>query len=176
MRYFARFTVEGGFHGELSPIRTHEDLFNRVYDRVKFLEILDDENGVEKDPSEFTEVRLLEIFKSVSMHQYIELLSSFDDVRALSDHSRYQKLCDEFAELHQIVTSTVDPMADKVIIHEMEGEEELYSLHFEGSAEDFGFSDKSDELTAADAHEIAVEVADATGADIVWEGTKPSWV
>lgn len=66
-------------------------------------------------------------------------------------------------------------MADRVIIHEMDGQDELYSLHFEGAAEDFGFSDESDYLTAVDAHEIAVDVAEETGSEIVWEGTKPAW-
>mgnify|MGYP000403897844 FL=1 len=37
------------------------------------------------------------------------------------------------------------------------------------------FSDESDYLTAVDAHEIAVEVANETGSQIKWEGTKPSW-
>ncbi|CAM3931162.1 hypothetical protein [Vibrio aquimaris] len=66
-------------------------------------------------------------------------------------------------------------MTGRVIIHEMDGEDELYSLHFEGSAEDFGFSDQSDELTAIEAHEIAVDVAEETDSEIVWEGSKPSW-
>ncbi|ELI5720941.1 hypothetical protein RRK67_004068 [Vibrio fluvialis] len=66
-------------------------------------------------------------------------------------------------------------MQGKVIIHEMDGEDELYSIHFEGSAEDFGFSDKSDELSAVDAHEIAVDVANETHSEIIWEGSKPSW-
>lgn len=63
----------------------------------------------------------------------------------------------------------------KVIIHEMDGKAELYSLHFEGSAEDYGFNDVSDCLSAEDAHEIAVEVANETGSTIVWEGMKPGW-
>lgn len=66
-------------------------------------------------------------------------------------------------------------MVDRVIIHEMDGEEELYSLHFEGSAEDYGFDDKSDELDAGDAYEIALAVAEETGCAIEWEGSKPSW-
>lgn len=64
----------------------------------------------------------------------------------------------------------------KVIIHEMDGNSELYSLHFEGAAEDYGFDDVSDCLSAVDAHEIAVEVANETGSTIVWEGMKPGWV
>ncbi|KAB0482331.1 hypothetical protein F7Q91_02710 [Vibrio chagasii] len=66
-------------------------------------------------------------------------------------------------------------MQDLVIIHEMDGEDELYSLHFIGKAEDYGFSDESDYLTAVDAHEIAAEVARETDSQIKWEGTKPSW-
>ncbi|NOI32011.1 hypothetical protein [Vibrio coralliilyticus] len=106
MRYLAHFTVEGGFYGDLSPIRTHKDLFDCVYDRVKFLELLDDNNGIEKDPSDFTEEQLLEIYKNVSMREFIELLDNFEDVRALSDHPRYQKLCNDFAEFHQITNIT----------------------------------------------------------------------
>ena len=51
----------------------------------------------------------------------------------------------------------------------------MYSVHFKGKAEDYGFSDESDYLTDVDAHEIAVEVASETGSQIKWEGTKPSW-
>lgn len=58
----------------------------------------------------------------------------------------------------------------------MDGKDDLYSIHFEGSAEDFGFSDESDYLTAVDAHEIAVDVAQETDSEIIWEGiNKPSW-
>ncbi len=57
----------------------------------------------------------------------------------------------------------------------MDGEEGLYSIHFEGRAEDFGFSDESDYLSAVDAHEIAVDVANETNSEIVWEGSIPSW-
>ncbi len=74
---------------------------------------------------------------------------------------------------------------NQVIIHEMDEEgmehrrdgdaETLYSLHLKGDAEEYDFSDESDYLSAEDAHEIAQDVADETGAQIVWEGTKPSW-
>jgi hypothetical protein len=57
----------------------------------------------------------------------------------------------------------------------MEGQEELYSLYFEGAAEDYGFSEQSDLLSASDAHEYALEVAEETDSEIVWEGYKPAW-
>ena len=64
---------------------------------------------------------------------------------------------------------------DSVIISEMDGEDGLYSLHFTGKADEFGFSDESDYLSAEDALEIAEEVASETGSHIVWEGYKPAW-
>lgn len=64
---------------------------------------------------------------------------------------------------------------DKVIIHEMDGQDGYYSIHFEGAAEEFGFSDKSDYLSAEDAYEIAKDVAEETQSKIVWEGIKPAW-
>lgn len=57
-----------------------------------------------------------------------------------------------------------------------ETEEELYEVTFEGTAEDYGFSDQSDELEQADAYDIAREVAEETNSAITWEGSfVPSW-
>jgi len=66
-------------------------------------------------------------------------------------------------------------MSGKVVISEMHGEEDLYELSFHGCAEDYGFSDQTDELSDVDAHEIALDVAQSTGAIICWEGYKPAW-
>lgn len=77
--------------------------------------------------------------------------------------------------LLQAIEDGTQKVEGKVIIHEMEGQSELYSLHFEGNAEDFGFNDTSDYLNAEDAHEIALEVASETDSIISWEGMKPAW-
>lgn len=64
---------------------------------------------------------------------------------------------------------------NKIVIDEMIDEDELYEISFYGSAEDFGFSDQTDELSDVDAFEIAKEVSEATGAPIIWNCYKPSW-
>ncbi len=69
-----------------------------------------------------------------------------------------------------------DLSTGKVIITEMPDEEELYEVSFEGSADDFGFSDQTDELEDTDAFEIAVDVAGETNSAIVWENAyAPAW-
>ncbi|MEZ9708670.1 hypothetical protein AB4254_08360 [Vibrio breoganii] len=68
---------------------------------------------------------------------------------------------------------------NKVIIHEMcpetTGQEDLYELHFEGTDDFGGFDTQSDYLSAVDAHEIAIDVADEYDAKIEWSGMKPGW-
>ena len=64
---------------------------------------------------------------------------------------------------------------DRIVIDEMIDEENLYEVSFHGAAEDFGFSDQTDELSVEDAYEIAKEVSHATGSAIVWNCYKPGW-
>tara|TARA_B100000073_G_C23717539_1_gene566482 strand:- start:1300 stop:1506 length:207 start_codon:yes stop_codon:yes gene_type:complete len=64
---------------------------------------------------------------------------------------------------------------DRIVIDEMIDEENLYEVSFHGAAEDFGFSDQTDELSVEDAYEIAKEVSLATGSAIVWDCYKPGW-
>ena len=74
------------------------------------------------------------------------------------------------------VGTVEDLSTGKVIITEMHDEEELYEVSFEGSADDFGFSDQTDELEGVDAFEIAVDVAGETNSAIVWENAyAPAW-
>lgn len=63
----------------------------------------------------------------------------------------------------------------KVVISEVDGEDGLYEITFEGTAEDFGFSDESDYLTAEDVYDIAKEVADETNSAIEWIDQVPAW-
>lgn len=64
---------------------------------------------------------------------------------------------------------------DRIVIDEMIDEENLYEVSFHGAAEDFGFSDQTDELSVEDAYEIAQDVSHATGSAIVWNCYKPAW-
>jgi hypothetical protein len=62
-----------------------------------------------------------------------------------------------------------------VIISEVgEQEETLYEVTFHGIAEDFGFDDSTDYLSAPEAEEIAKDVASDMNSTIVWECSKPS--
>jgi len=63
----------------------------------------------------------------------------------------------------------------RIIITEMIGEDSLYDVSFEGSAEDYDPSDQTDYLSDIDAFEIAEDARHQTGAKIVWEGYKPPW-
>lgn len=54
--------------------------------------------------------------------------------------------------------------------------DELYEISFEGTADDYGFSDQTDELEAGDAFEVAKDVAEETNSSITWEGScPPTW-
>ena len=52
----------------------------------------------------------------------------------------------------------------------------ILEVSFHGAAEDFGFSDQTDELSVEDAYEIAQNVSHATGSAIVCYCYKPGWV
>lgn len=73
------------------------------------------------------------------------------------------------------MTNTTNEIENKVVITEMADQEELYEVTFHGAAEDYGFSDETDYLSAVDADEIAKDVAEETGSIVVWEGYKPAW-
>lgn len=71
-----------------------------------------------------------------------------------------------------------DITTGKVIISDMHDEdcEDLHEISFEGTADDYDFSEQSDELEADDAYEYAKEVAEETNSCIVWEGSyPPAW-
>lgn len=63
-----------------------------------------------------------------------------------------------------------------VVISECQEEdapEVLYEVNFFGPAEDYGFDDITDFLTAEDAAAIAQDVAEDCNSTIVWECIKP---
>lgn len=64
---------------------------------------------------------------------------------------------------------------NKVLISEMIEKDGLYEVTFHGSAEDYGFSNETDYLSAEEAYEIAMEVSGETNSVVVWDGYKPSW-
>lgn len=73
--------------------------------------------------------------------------------------------------------TTNSKIQNHILITEMileNSDETLYEITFHGTAEDYGFSDTTDYLTAVDAEEIAKDVQIETNAIIAWEGTKPS--
>ncbi|GIC77697.1 hypothetical protein [Moritella sp. F3] len=53
-------------------------------------------------------------------------------------------------------------------------EETLYEVSFTGRAEEYGYDNQTDYLDAIEAEAIAIEVADHTKTEIVWECTKPN--
>lgn len=66
---------------------------------------------------------------------------------------------------------------NKFIIHEIDGEDGLYSIHLEGPfSSDVDIDVESDFLSAEDAHEIALGYSSEYELDIVWEGSKPGWI
>ena len=64
-----------------------------------------------------------------------------------------------------------------VIISEItleNSDDELYEVTFHGKAEDYGYDNETDYLSAVDAEEIAKEVAEEMGSIIAWDCIKPS--
>lgn len=100
-KFFAFFSVNP-FWGQLSIIRTIRDLHRVVNDRYGLLGDLDDERGFLRAPESFTETELLEIFRSYSRHEFIVLVDSLEELKALSDDVKFLSLCDNLIESNNL--------------------------------------------------------------------------
>ncbi|NYU23779.1 hypothetical protein [Vibrio parahaemolyticus] len=100
MRVFARFSTQP-FFGELSPIHSVEDLFKQVKNRVGLLNLLEDEQGNPRSSESFSEQELLDIYKNLSRHDEIHLVSSIEELKKLSDDDKFQKLVEQFIDHHK---------------------------------------------------------------------------
>lgn len=64
----------------------------------------------------------------------------------------------------------------KIIIREMDGEDNLYELYIDSDSNtEAEISVDSDYLSPEDAYDIANDLAEDYDLDVEWEGTAPGW-
>ncbi len=91
-KHFAAFSVEGGFFGNIKLNADKDFLYKFTYDRVYLLDLMNDSNGQLRPIEDFDEKELLEIYQSASGRDHVQLVNTIDELKALSDHPRYQAL------------------------------------------------------------------------------------
>ena len=98
VRYFVRFSEKDGFFGEIAYITSKNDLYNVVRNfhgnSWLYQHLFDDDKGNCRAVYSFSEDELLDIFRSISRHEVVELVS-FEDLKGLSNNPQYLTLCEQ---------------------------------------------------------------------------------
>lgn len=94
-KYLAVFD-ENPFYGEMYSIKSKKDLYQIVYDRTYLIGSLNDFKGQLRDEDCFREDELIDIYREARWAKEVHLVNSLDELQALSDHPRYQRMFAEF--------------------------------------------------------------------------------